>query len=111
MIQALNANKRMLLAMLITLIVGFEDQAIERGQELSGWSWNAKFADVDNDGWKDIYISSGFFQSDTRKSNFFYLNNKDGQADTVEINLPNGEKNVLKGPFLAGARYVVTRGS
>ena len=200
---------------------GFEDQAIERGLELGGWSWNAKFADVDNDGWKDIYISNGFFQSDTRESNIFYLNNKDGhftnktipsgledfrvttshvyvdidndgdldivtvpifgnirvyenngngnnaisielrdgktnsyaigakiilrqdggakqqmwevqtgggflsfdpidnhfglgadkQADSVEIIWPNGEKNVIKGPFLAGARYVITRGS
>lgn len=199
---------------------GFEDQAIERGLELGGWSWNAKFADVDNDGWKDIYISNGFFQSDMRESNIFYLNNQDGhftnktissgledfrvttshtyvdidndgdldivtvpifgnvrvyenlgndngsisielhdartnsyaigakivvrhgggskqqmweiqsgggflsfdplvmhfglgtdkQADTVEIIWPNGEKDVIEGPFPAGARYVITRG-
>jgi hypothetical protein len=199
---------------------GFEDEAIERGLELGGWSWNAKFADVDNDGWKDIYISNGFFQSATRESNIFYLNSQDGcftdktvpwgledfrvttshtyvdidndgdldivtvpvfgnvrvyenngngnnaiaielhdgktnsyaigakiivrhgggakqqmwevqsgggflsfdplvshfglgadkQADAVEIIWPNGEKDVIKGPFMAGARYVITRG-
>lgn len=57
---------------------GFEDEAIERGLELGGWSWNAKFADVDNDGWKDLYIANGFFQSATRESNIFYRNNQDG---------------------------------
>jgi uncharacterized membrane protein YraQ (UPF0718 family) len=200
---------------------GFEDKAIERGLELGGWSWNAKFADLDNDGWKDIYISNGFFQSGTRESNIFYLNSQDGnftdktipwgledfrvttshtyvdidndgdldiitvpvfgnvrvyenngggnnaiaielhdrktnsyaigakvivrhsngakqqlwevqsgggflsfdplvshfglgkdtRADAVEIIWPNGEKDVIKGPFPAGARYVITRGS
>ncbi len=24
-----------------------------------GWSWNAKFADVDNDGWQDLFIVQG----------------------------------------------------
>ena len=69
MIQALNANKRMLLAILITLAIGF-----------------------------NFWIGSRY-------------PNLNGKADEVEIIWPNGEKDVIKGPFLAGARYVITRRS
>ena len=26
-----------------------------------GWSWGGQFADLDNDGWLDIYAASGFY--------------------------------------------------
>jgi uncharacterized membrane protein YraQ (UPF0718 family) len=43
----------------------------------SHWSWNAKFADLDNDEWQDIYVGNGFgFKADfdSIHSNVFYHN-------------------------------------
>ncbi|MBT8443587.1 MAG: CRTAC1 family protein, partial [Gammaproteobacteria bacterium] len=39
---------------------GFTDQAEALGVTSSFWSWNAKAADLDNDGWQDIYVGNGF---------------------------------------------------
>lgn len=43
---------------------------------LTGWAWNAKFADLDNDEWQDIYVATGAhpFGPDTRVSNLFFHN-------------------------------------
>lgn len=39
---------------------GFSDQTLAWNAAESYWSWNAKIADLDNDGWQDIYIGNGF---------------------------------------------------
>ena len=45
------------------------------GIDLSGWSWNAKFADLDNDEWQDLYVVNGTYGSpDKRESNYFFHN-------------------------------------
>ena len=58
---------------------GYRDEAEECGVALGGWSWNAKFADLDKVGWKDLYIANGWFPSKTRESNMFYRNGGDGR--------------------------------
>ena len=40
---------------------GFENRAGERGVDASGWSWSAKFADLDNDGLQDLYVVNGMY--------------------------------------------------
>ena len=40
---------------------GLENQAVERGVDASGWSWSAKFADLDNDGLQDLYVVNGMY--------------------------------------------------
>ena len=40
---------------------GFENHAAERGVDASGWSWSAKFADLDNDGLQDLYVVNGMY--------------------------------------------------
>ena len=53
----------------------FTDQAIPMGVDTTGWSWNAKIADLDSDGWQDIYVVNGTWQRrDTTTSNFFFHN-------------------------------------
>ena len=37
----------------------FEDVTQDNGVGDGLWSWNAKFADLDNDEWQDIYIATG----------------------------------------------------
>ncbi len=38
-----------------------------------GWSWNAKFADLDNDGWQDLFIAQGTRLRLYNPSNVLYL--------------------------------------
>lgn len=52
----------------------FIDKAGDMGVQITGWTWNAKFADVDNDQWQDLYAVNGHFLRDIRESNFFYHN-------------------------------------
>jgi len=52
----------------------FEDRAIEAGVEIGGWSWNAKFADLDNDGLKDLYVANGWTSRRSNETNLFYRN-------------------------------------
>ena len=43
----------------------------------SHWSWHSKIADLNNDGWQDIYIGNGYMFGDTGRdvqSNVFFLN-------------------------------------
>lgn len=37
----------------------YRDEAMERGVSATGWSWSAKFGDLDNDGWQDLYVVNG----------------------------------------------------
>jgi len=43
----------------------FVDKARQTGIDKSFWSWNAKTADLDNDGWQDIYVGNGFHFGDS----------------------------------------------
>ena len=35
------------------------------GMSATDWSWSPLFADFDNDGWKDLFISDGIFRDIT----------------------------------------------
>nr|WP_302051626.1 FG-GAP-like repeat-containing protein [Sphingopyxis sp. BSNA05] len=37
----------------------YDDVAEGAGLTDGGWSWNAKFGDLDNDGWQDLFIAAG----------------------------------------------------
>ena len=37
----------------------FANEAVARGVDASGWSWSAKFGDLDNDGFADLYVVNG----------------------------------------------------
>jgi len=55
----------------------FTDEAERAGVGFTGWSWNARFADVDNDEWQDIFIVSGSWLRATPSgttANFFFHN-------------------------------------
>ena len=52
----------------------FIDVAEQHGVTVGGWTWNAKFADLDNDEWQDLFVVNGEFTTTTRESNIFYRN-------------------------------------
>ncbi|MEZ5810806.1 MAG: FG-GAP-like repeat-containing protein [Rhizobiaceae bacterium] len=57
----------------------YEDLAQAQGLEVGGWSWDVKVADLDNDGWQDIYIVNGtWVPNEVSPSNLFFHNNGDG---------------------------------
>lgn len=68
----------------------YEELAKQNGVEDSGWSWNAKFADLDNDGWQDLYVSNGFVDLVKKSADKqFYRNQGTGtfKAEQKEFNL------------------------
>src|SRR5262249_19516898 len=56
----------------------FTDKAVEMGVESAGFTWNAKFADLDNDEFVDLYAVNGWFPGTQRTSNVFYRNRQSG---------------------------------
>ncbi len=50
------------------------DKAREMGVAIGGWGWNAKFADVDNDEWQDIYVANGMIPRAMQETNYFFHN-------------------------------------
>jgi hypothetical protein len=55
----------------------FTDESESMGVGFTGWSWNARFADVDNDEWQDIFVVAGSWFRATPSgttANFFFHN-------------------------------------
>lgn len=40
----------------------FQDQAVERGIDATGWSWSGLFGDLNSDGFLDLYVVNGFIE-------------------------------------------------
>jgi len=64
---------------------GFDDLATDMNIIVTGWTWNAKFADLDNDGWQDLFAVNGLFESQTRESNYLYRNNEGTGFSDVSV--------------------------
>lgn len=69
----------------------YEELAEEMDIDISGWSWAARFADLDNDEWQDIYVVNGRYMSNKRATNVFFRNQqgKRFSNDTREAGLEN----------------------
>lgn len=62
------------------------------GVSNTDWSWAAFFADFDNDGWKDLFVSNGYFRDYTNrdflkyKGDYYFSKARDGEkADTLHL--------------------------
>lgn len=63
----------------------YVDLAPNYGITRTGWTWNAKFADLDNDEWQDLYAVNGYYQNQVWERNFLFMNQKGkGMANESE---------------------------
>jgi len=69
------------------------DQADKYGVTSTGWAWNTRFADLDNDEWQDLFVANGYLLKGTQESNMFYRN-EEGRKFT-EITDDSGLKQHL----------------
>jgi uncharacterized membrane protein YraQ (UPF0718 family) len=53
---------------------GFRDVTTDWRAGFGGWTWNAKFADLDNDTWQDLYVAQGSRLRPSGVSATFYHN-------------------------------------
>jgi hypothetical protein len=44
----------------------FADVSVEAGVTMGRWAWGAQFADLNNDGWEDIYVANGYITGDAK---------------------------------------------
>ncbi|MFM9911617.1 MAG: VCBS repeat-containing protein [Chitinophagaceae bacterium] len=52
----------------------FSETGQVAGISNTDWSWSALFADYDNDGWKDLYVTNGYFRDYTNLDFINYMN-------------------------------------
>ena len=43
---------------------GFEDVSEVANVTMARWAWGAKFVDLNNDGWEDLYVTNGFITTE-----------------------------------------------
>ncbi|MFT4637310.1 MAG: hypothetical protein ACI8T1_000619 [Verrucomicrobiales bacterium] len=43
---------------------GFQDVSEVANVTMGRWAWGAKFADLNNDGWEDLYVANGFITTE-----------------------------------------------
>ncbi|HUR41430.1 MAG TPA: FG-GAP-like repeat-containing protein [Verrucomicrobiae bacterium] len=53
---------------------GFDDVTSKWQAGVGGWTWNARFADLDNDGWQDLFITQGTRLRPNSPSALYYRN-------------------------------------
>lgn len=53
------------------------------GVEATDWSWGALISDLDNDGWKDLFIANGIFKDLTDQDFLVYISNAETQKQIV----------------------------
>jgi hypothetical protein len=54
--------------------VTFSETGQLAGISNTDWSWSALFADYDNDGWKDLFVTNGYFRDYTNLDFINYMN-------------------------------------
>lgn len=68
----------------------YAERAVEAGVEIGGWTWDVKVEDVDNDGWKDMFVVNGtWVPNEISPSNILFLNDRSGKFEerTVEAGM------------------------
>ncbi|MEB0263034.1 MULTISPECIES: VCBS repeat-containing protein [unclassified Mucilaginibacter] len=62
----------------------FSEVAFKAGVSATDWSWGALFFDMDNDGWKDIFVSNGIYKDLTDQDYVEFLGNRENMDKIAE---------------------------
>ena len=62
----------------------FQDVSRDAGVETAEWSWNARFADLDNDEWQDLYVVNGVLIAQEFATNNFFHNQQGKTFQSAE---------------------------
>lgn len=62
------------------------------GVDASDWSWGALIFDVDNDGFKDLFIANGIYQDLTNQDYLQYVSNEEVAKSIIKNNEVNYQK-------------------
>ena len=62
----------------------FQDVSRDAGVETAEWSWNARFADLDNDEWQDLYVVNGVLITQEFATNNFFHNQQGKTFQSAE---------------------------
>ncbi|AMR32011.1 hypothetical protein A0256_11570 [Mucilaginibacter sp. PAMC 26640] len=62
----------------------FSEVAFNAGVAATDWSWGALFFDMDNDGWKDIFVSNGIYKDLTDQDYIEFLGNRESMDKIAE---------------------------
>ena len=62
----------------------FSEIAFNAGVAATDWSWGALFFDMDNDGWRDIFVSNGIYKDLTNQDYIEFLGNRDNMDKIAE---------------------------
>ena len=84
-----------------------------QGVATTDWSWSALLADLDNDGWKDLYVTNGYLRDYTNQDFIKYMNDyvaKKGRlqrSDVLELlhQMPSSEVSNLAFQNQGGTAY------
>ncbi len=77
------------------------DESVKYGIRVTGWAWNTKFADLDNDEWQDLFVTNGFLLKPAQESNMFYRNVQGEKFEDMTIpagllnHLPSGSNSYV----------------
>ena len=62
----------------------FSEIAFYAGVAATDWSWGALVFDMDNDGWKDIFVSNGIYKDLTNQDYIEFLANRDNMEKIAQ---------------------------
>ena len=84
--------------------VSFSEIGQLAGIEKTDWSWAPLLADLDNDGWKDLYITNGY-RRDVTNLDFIAFNHDLGAFGTTEARYQNIRNELYKLPEVNISKY------
>ena len=62
----------------------FSEIAFYSGMAATDWSWGALIFDMDNDGWKDIFVSNGIYKDLTNQDYIEFLANRENMEKVAQ---------------------------
>ncbi len=77
----------------------FSDQAENLGLAITGWSWNSKFADFDNNEWQDIFVVNGTWIRDVGTPSKYYFENEGGKGFSESVEEKGLQNFMLQSAF------------